>query len=52
MYLDNQMHDLKVERFYKPRTINDQWIHAEGPIKTFTLRGLRTRRHICTTGAS
>src|SRR3989441_5169099 len=41
MYLDNQMHDLRVERFYKPRTINDQWIHAEGPIKTFTLRGIK-----------
>jgi len=25
----------------KPRTINDQWIHAEGPIKTFTLRGIK-----------
>jgi hypothetical protein len=33
------MHDLRVERFYTPRTINGQWIHAEGPIKTFTLRG-------------
>jgi cytochrome c peroxidase len=41
LYLDNHMHDLRVERFYKPRTINDQWIHAEGPIKTFTLRGIR-----------
>jgi cytochrome c peroxidase len=40
-YLDNQMHDLRVERFYKPRTINDMWIHAEGPIKTFTLRGIK-----------
>src|SRR3989442_1784784 len=40
-YLDNQMHDLKVERFYTPRTINDQWIHADGPIKTFTLRGIK-----------
>jgi cytochrome c peroxidase len=40
-YLDNEMHDLKVERFYKARTINDQWIHAEGPIKTFTLRGIK-----------
>jgi hypothetical protein len=39
--LDNQMHDLRVERFYKPRTINEQWIHAEGPIKTFTLRGIK-----------
>jgi cytochrome c peroxidase len=41
MYLDNQMHDLRVERFYKFRTINDEWIHAEGPIKTFTLRGIK-----------
>ncbi len=41
MYLDDKMHDLKVERFYKSRTINDQWIHAEGPIKTFTLRGIK-----------
>jgi cytochrome c peroxidase len=40
-YLDDKMHDLKVERFYKPQTINDQWIHAEGPIKTFTLRGIK-----------
>ncbi len=41
MYLDNQMHDLRVERFYKSRTINDMWIHADGPIKTFTLRGIK-----------
>ena len=40
-YLDNLMHDLKVERFYTPRTINSEWIHAEGPIKTFTLRGIK-----------
>jgi cytochrome c peroxidase len=40
-YLDNQMQDLRLERFYKPRTINDQWIHADGPIKTFTLRGIK-----------
>jgi cytochrome c peroxidase len=40
-YLDDRMHDLKVERFYTPRTINGQWIHAEGPIKTFTLRGIK-----------
>jgi cytochrome c peroxidase len=40
-YLDNLMHDLKVERFYTPRTINAEWIHAEGPIKTFTLRGIK-----------
>jgi cytochrome c peroxidase len=40
-YLDDKMHDLKVERSYTPRTINGQWIHAEGPIKTFTLRGIK-----------
>ena len=40
-YLDDKMHDLKVERFYTPRTINGEWMHAEGPIKTFTLRGIK-----------
>jgi cytochrome c peroxidase len=40
-FIDDKMHDLKVERFYTPRTINGQWIHAEGPIKTFTLRGIK-----------
>jgi cytochrome c peroxidase len=40
-YLDDKMHDLRVERFYTPRTINSEWIHAEGPIKTFTLRGIK-----------
>jgi cytochrome c peroxidase len=40
-YLDDKMNDLKVERFYTPRTINGEWIHADGPIKTFTLRGIK-----------
>jgi len=40
-FMDNNMHDLRVERFYKPQTVNDQLIHAEGPIKTFTLRGIK-----------
>ena len=40
-YLDDKMHDLRVERFYTARTINNQWIHADGPIKTFTLRGIK-----------
>ncbi|MFA6467590.1 MAG: cytochrome B6 [Bacteroidota bacterium] len=40
-YSDNQMHDLKVERFYQSRTINGQYIRAEGPIKTFPLRGIK-----------
>lgn len=41
VFMDNQMHDLKVERFYKPQVINGQFITAEGPIKTFTLRGIK-----------
>ncbi|MDI6853996.1 MAG: cytochrome B6 [Deltaproteobacteria bacterium] len=40
-YLDDKMHDLKVERFYKPQMINGQYIAADGPIKTFTLRGIK-----------
>lgn len=40
-YLDDKMHDLKVERFYKPHLINDHWAHGEGAIKTFTLRGVK-----------
>jgi cytochrome c peroxidase len=32
-FQDNSMHDLKVERFYAGR--------AEGPIKTFSLRGIK-----------
>jgi len=40
-YLDNRMHDLKVERFHEPDMINGQFIHAVGPIKTFTLRGIK-----------
>ncbi|HMA16020.1 MAG: cytochrome B6, partial [Bacteroidota bacterium] len=40
-FLDDRMHDLKVERFYEPQTINDHQIDAEGPIKTFTLRGIK-----------
>ena len=40
-YTDNQMHDLQVERFYKPQLINGQYIRAEGPIKTFPLRGIK-----------
>ena len=40
-YLDDKMHDLKVEQFFEPQLINDQWVHADGPIKTFTLRGIK-----------
>ncbi|OGP77285.1 MAG: cytochrome B6 [Deltaproteobacteria bacterium RBG_16_49_23] len=40
-YTDNLMHDLKVERFYKPRMINGRMAGADGPIKTFPLRGIK-----------
>jgi cytochrome c peroxidase len=40
-YLDNQMHDLHLERFYRAEMINDQYNIADGPIKTFTLRGIK-----------
>jgi cytochrome c peroxidase len=40
-YTDNLMHDLKVERFYKTQTINGLVATAQGPIKTFPLRGIK-----------
>ncbi len=40
-FTDNTMHDLKVERFYKPRMINGMMASADGPIKTFPLRGIK-----------
>ncbi|MGM0575308.1 MAG: cytochrome B6 [Myxococcota bacterium] len=40
-YLDDKMHDLHLERFYEPRTVNGQWQTPDGPIKTFTLRGIK-----------
>jgi len=40
-YTDNTMHDLQVERFYKTQTINGLVATAQGPIKTFTLRGIK-----------
>jgi cytochrome c peroxidase len=30
-----------VERFYEPRLINGRMASADGPIKTFTLRGIK-----------
>jgi cytochrome c peroxidase len=38
---DNLMHNLKTERFYKPRMINGRMASADGPIKTFPLRGIK-----------
>lgn len=40
-YTDNSMHDLAVERFYKTQTHNGLVATAQGPIKTFTLRGIK-----------
>ncbi len=41
-FMDNNMHDLKLERFYPVgKTVNDQTIIPDGPIKTFTLRGIK-----------
>ncbi|MFC5743385.1 cytochrome B6 [Dyella tabacisoli] len=40
-YTDGSMHNLQVERFYKPRLINGEMASADGPIKTFPLRGIK-----------
>lgn len=40
-FMDQLMHDLHVERFYEPRMINGRYTQPTGPIKTFTLRGIK-----------
>jgi cytochrome c peroxidase len=40
-YTDNSMHNLQVERFFEPRMINGRMASADGPIKTFPLRGIK-----------
>ncbi|MGC9329303.1 MAG: cytochrome B6, partial [Candidatus Hinthialibacter sp.] len=40
-YTDNFMHNLKTERFFEPRMINGRMAAADGPIKTFPLRGIK-----------
>ena len=40
-YTDNLMHDLQVERFYKPHMEGGMMMTAQGPIKTFPLRGIK-----------
>ena len=40
-YTDNSMHNLKVERFFKPKMVNGRLASADGPIKTFPLRGIK-----------
>ncbi|RYD38209.1 MAG: cytochrome B6, partial [Verrucomicrobiaceae bacterium] len=40
-FTDNLMHDLHAERFYKQRLVNGMAMAADGPIKTFPLRGIK-----------
>lgn len=40
-FTDNLMHNLHTERFFKPKMINGRFASADGPIKTFTLRGIK-----------
>jgi cytochrome c peroxidase len=40
-YTDNSMHNLQAERFYSPRMVNGMMASADGPIKTFPLRGVK-----------
>lgn len=40
-YTDNLMHNLRVERFFKEVMINGRKASADGPIKTFPLRGIK-----------
>ena len=40
-YTDNTMHNLMAERFFKPQMINGMMANADGPIKTFPLRGIK-----------
>src|SRR5206468_7171007 len=40
-YTDNTMHNLQVERFFAEKMINGRMASADGPIKTFPLRGIK-----------
>jgi cytochrome c peroxidase len=40
-YTDNLMHNLRTERFFRPRLVNGAMAAADGPIKTFPLRGVK-----------
>jgi cytochrome c peroxidase len=40
-YTDDNMHDLKAERFYKQEVENGMMMAHDGPIKTFPLRGIK-----------
>ncbi len=40
-YTDNTMHNLKAERFFNEEMVNGRLASADGPIKTFPLRGIK-----------
>jgi cytochrome c peroxidase len=40
-YTDNTMHNLRTERFFAPQMVNGRMASADGPIKTFPLRGIK-----------
>jgi len=40
-YTDNSMHNLQTERFFNPVLVNGLMESADGPIKTFPLRGIK-----------
>ncbi|MBN2577679.1 MAG: cytochrome B6 [Pirellulales bacterium] len=40
-YTDNLMYNLRAERFFKPQMVNGRMASADGPIKTFPLRGIK-----------
>jgi cytochrome c peroxidase len=40
-YTDNQMHNLRAERFFEARIVNGRMAATDGPIKTFALRGIK-----------
>ncbi len=40
-YTDNLMHNLRAERFFTARMLNNAMASADGPIKTFPLQGVK-----------
>ena len=40
-FTDNTMHDLHAERFYQQHLVNGMMMAHDGPIKTFSLRGIK-----------
>jgi cytochrome c peroxidase len=40
-YTNHEMQDLHLERFYEPEMISDHYSIPDGPIKAFTVRGIK-----------